>query len=562
MNRIPSWRAAFLAALLSCLLLPAVFLAQGTGPKALVVCPPTDAAGCDRIASQLALTMNGGTPVFPGGVDKKYTELRTMSLSQLQSYSAVFVPSLANAPYSLLRETAVRYRLSQILRGRVAVWSGTPDRGVTTDASAGKLTLIQSLGRWAAAQHAADGSAGLVVLQDFSDALPDGSSPRYDWIQGIAGVSVAPVTTVRTYAQVEKNNANSAAAAIVGSLAYDNMASFGLAAPPNPGLVGAWGQTVNGKKLNRGDVVLATFVRTPPTSFTMTPTGGTINAQGGKVVLVFPAGAVAEPVSITVSKATVSETNYVPETAYSFDPSMTFASPVSLTISYLESNIPGGIANEPKLVICEFKASAWTVVPGSTVNAAANTVTAPIDHFSRYAIFVEGGACGGDGGGGGGGGKPVGSVVVTPATASVVAGQSQTLTATVKDKNGGALSGRTVTWSSTNGGSFSTTTSTTNSSGQATTQFTVGTVAGTQHVVTAAVDNKSGTSTLTVIAGSAAKLGFKVQPSNTGAGAAITPAVQVAIQDAFGNTVTGATDNVTLAIGTNPSGGALSGTAT
>jgi hypothetical protein len=85
MNRIPSRRAALLAALLSCLLLPAVFFAQDTGPKALVVCPPTDAAGCDRIASQLALATNGGTPVFPGGVDKKYTELRTMSLSQLQS---------------------------------------------------------------------------------------------------------------------------------------------------------------------------------------------------------------------------------------------------------------------------------------------------------------------------------------------------------------------------------------------------------------------------------------------------------------------------------------------
>jgi VCBS repeat-containing protein len=401
MNRIPSRRATLLAALLSCLFLPAVFLAQGTGPKALVVCPPTDAAGCDRIAAQLALATSGGNPVFPGGVDKKYTELRTMSLSQLQSYSAVFVPSLANAPYGLLRESAVRYRLSQVLRGRVAVWSGTPDRGTTDGASAGKLTLIQNLGRWASAQHATDGSAGLVVLQDFSDPRPDGTSPRYDWIQAIAGVDVAPVTTVRTYSQVEKNNANPAAAAIVGSLAYDNMASFGLAAPGGPGLVGAWGQTVNGKKTSRGEVVLATFARTPPQAFTMTSAGGTITAQGGKVVLVFPAGAVPEPVSVAVSKATVSETGYVLETAYSFDPSMTFAAPVSLTISYLEANIPGGIANESKLQICEYKASAWTPVPGSTVNTAANTVTAPINHFSRYAIFVEG--CGGGGGGGGGG---------------------------------------------------------------------------------------------------------------------------------------------------------------
>ncbi len=404
MKRIPSRRAAVLAALLSCLLLPAVFLAQGTGAKALVVCPPSDAAGCDRIATQLALATNGGSPVFPGGVDKKYTELRTMSLSQLQSYSAVFVPSLANAPYDLLRESVVQYRLGQVLRGRVAVLSGTPDRGVTTGTSAGKLTLIQNLGRWAAAQHSTDGTTGLVALQDFSDARPDGSSPRYDWIQGISGVSIAPVTTVRTYAQLEKNGANPAAAAIAGSLAYDNMASFGLAAPSSPGVVGAWGQTINGKKTSRGDAVLVTAARAKPASYLMTPAGGTINAQDGKVKLVFPAGAVSEPVSIVVDKAVVSETNYVPETAYSFAPSMTFATPVSLTISYLESNIPGGIANESKLVICEYKASAWSPVPGSTVNTAANTVTAPIDHFSRYAIFME--SCGSGGGGGGGKGAP------------------------------------------------------------------------------------------------------------------------------------------------------------
>ena len=42
------------------------------------------------------------------------------------------------------------------------------------------------------------------------------------------------------------------------------------------------------------------------------------------------------------------------------------------------------------------------------------------------------------------------------------------------------------------------------------------------------------------------QLAFLVQPSNTGTGAAITPAVQVAIEDANGNTVTSATSAVTL----------------
>src|SRR5207249_4248148 len=65
-----------------------------------------------------------------------------------------------------------------------------------------------------------------------------------------------------------------------------------------------------------------------------------------------------------------------------------------------------------------------------------------------------------------------------------------------------------------------------------------------------------------ITAGTATQLVFSVQPSTTSAGAAITPAVEGTAVDASNNTATGFTGNVTLAIGTNPSGGALSGTAT
>src|SRR5438552_1152949 len=58
----------------------------------------------------------------------------------------------------------------------------------------------------------------------------------------------------------------------------------------------------------------------------------------------------------------------------------------------------------------------------------------------------------------------------------------------------------------------------------------------------------------------ATKLAFTVQPGTAAAGAAIAPAVQVAIQDASGNTVTRTTTSVTMALGTNPSGASLSGT--
>jgi len=65
-----------------------------------------------------------------------------------------------------------------------------------------------------------------------------------------------------------------------------------------------------------------------------------------------------------------------------------------------------------------------------------------------------------------------------------------------------------------------------------------------------------------IIAGAPAKLSFSVQPANTAAGAFITPAVQVQVRDSLNNLVKTFTDNVTITIGTNPSGGTLSGTTT
>ena len=59
----------------------------------------------------------------------------------------------------------------------------------------------------------------------------------------------------------------------------------------------------------------------------------------------------------------------------------------------------------------------------------------------------------------------------------------------------------------------------------------------------------------------AAKLAFIQQPTNTVAGAHISPNVTVAVEDAKGNTVTGSNLAITMAIGNNPSHGKLSGTA-
>ena len=60
----------------------------------------------------------------------------------------------------------------------------------------------------------------------------------------------------------------------------------------------------------------------------------------------------------------------------------------------------------------------------------------------------------------------------------------------------------------------------------------------------------------------ATKLAFQVQPGQTAAGQSISPALQVAIEDAAGNPVPGATSAVTVALSASPAGGTLSGTRT
>jgi len=65
-----------------------------------------------------------------------------------------------------------------------------------------------------------------------------------------------------------------------------------------------------------------------------------------------------------------------------------------------------------------------------------------------------------------------------------------------------------------------------------------------------------------ILPGPAVQLVFTVQPTNTSAGAAIAPAVQVSVRDPFGNVDPLFLGPVTIAIGTNPGAGTLSGTTT
>jgi hypothetical protein len=72
-----------------------------------------------------------------------------------------------------------------------------------------------------------------------------------------------------------------------------------------------------------------------------------------------------------------------------------------------------------------------------------------------------------------------------------------------------------------------------------------------------------GSASISVTPAAADHLRFLQQPTDTAAGQTITPAVLVAVVDPYGNIITSDnSDTVTLALGTNPSDGTLSGTLT
>ncbi len=87
---------------------------------------------------------------------------------------------------------------------------------------------------------------------------------------------------------------------------------------------------------------------------------------------------------------------------------------------------------------------------------------------------------------------------------------------------------------------------------------------GTGYTLAAASTGLSGATSgaFNVTPGAATKLVYSAQPSTVLAGAAISPAVVVQVQDAASNVVTSAGNAVTIAIGTNPGGSTLGGTVT
>jgi len=127
---------------------------------------------------------------------------------------------------------------------------------------------------------------------------------------------------------------------------------------------------------------------------------------------------------------------------------------------------------------------------------------------------------------------PVASVTVTPPSATVQAGQTVQLTATLKDANGNLLSGRSVTWSSSN-----TAVATVNNSG-----LVSGAAAGSA-TITATSEGQSGTAAITVTPAPppAPVASVTVTPASASVPTGLTFQLTATLKDANGNTLTGRT---------------------
>src|SRR3989441_486598 len=209
----------------------------GLGPsllsaqRALVYCPVgIDPTGCTTLVQALG---DSGGP-FLQRVDMGYDGTEgTIDLASddLSPYAVFIVPALADnaetKPYDRLRTARVASRLRNVLLGRIAVWSGTPDQGAVSRTE--KNTLARNLAVWGAANYSTSGLRGLVVLQDYSDSL----AQRYGWVAEISRLAVAADSAPGIYNEVQALTATATQLLNNGGqqLAYTDMASFGIEPP-------------------------------------------------------------------------------------------------------------------------------------------------------------------------------------------------------------------------------------------------------------------------------------------------------------------------------------------
>ncbi len=138
----------------------------------------------------------------------------------------------------------------------------------------------------------------------------------------------------------------------------------------------------------------------------------------------------------------------------------------------------------------------------------------------------------------------------------------QPIEARVLGTDGLGVPGVQVTFSAvTTGGLVATPTAITDTGGRARTLVTLPSSVGPAQFQASVTGLTAAVCSPTVLSSPPTQLAFKTQPTTTVAGTAIG-SFQVEVQDGSGNLVTGATNAITVAIGTNPGGATLTGTTT
>jgi hypothetical protein len=280
-------------------------------------------------------------------------------------------------------------------------------------------------------------------------------------------------------------------------------------------------------------------------------TGATTNnfdiTAGAAAKLAFTTQPTSNTVGISIGSPTVTAQDQYGNTATTFTGLVTLAlvsNPGASTISGTPSaNAVAGIATFGTLTL-NHAGSGYTLSA-----SAAGLTTATSGSFD---IFV-------------GGAASIAVVAGAGQSGNINAALVQPVIVQVQDLGGNGVPGKTVTFAVvTGGGSLSVTSGVSDASGNVTTVWTLGATVGAQSI-SATSAGLSG-SPLTINATGTVVLPHFIVTTQPGAsqtaGVSITPSFVVAARDPTGAPIPTFTGNVTIAIGTNPSGGTLSGTLT
>ncbi len=263
--------------------------------------------------------------------------------------------------------------------------------------------------------------------------------------------------------------------------------------------------------------------------------------------LAFTVQPVSNTVGVSIGSPTVTAQDQYGNTATAFTGLVTLAlasNPGNATISGTPSaNAVAGVATFGTLTL-NHPGSGYTL--GATATGLAAATSGSFDIFA-------------------GGAASIAVVAGAGQSGNINSALAQPIIVQVQDLGGNGVAGKLVTFLIvTGGGSVSVTSGTSDASGNVSTVWTLGATVGPQSI-SATATGLTG-SPLTINAtGTVVLPHFSVttQPGATQtAGVNITPSFVVQARDATNAPIPGFTGNVTIAIGTNPAGGTLSGTLT